>query len=155
MDKTEKCYLLHVNLGGKPSKTRIKEAATQIKELVSQLSPDNQLAYTSGDGSTFGFLLKSRLWASQIAYGIYSPGENMTSLDPKPIIPSPLRHEDSLLVLEVGDDVSDIGKAKIRAWFQHHRTTKSASRSQAASGEGRTQGQLADQLAKIKDKLGK
>lgn len=150
MGNIEKRYLLHVNIRGKPSMTRIAEAAKQINELVSQLSPDHQLAYTSGDGGTFGFLLKSRLWAHQIANHITSPG---TSLGP--IIPSSLRQEDSILVLEVGEDMSEIGMGKVQAWFQHHRPTTQASQEQAVSGEGKVPGKLASQLAKIKDKLDK
>mgnify|MGYP003385860976 CR=1 FL=1 len=152
MPNLEKCFLIHVNLGGKPSKARIAEAARQIKPLVSEISPDHQLAYTSGDGSTFGFLIKSTLTANQITYRVNSPGKFETF--GSTVIPSPLLHDDSLLVLEIGDDVSGVGKTRVQAWFQHHRPTTGL-KSQAASGAGLGQSQLADQLAKIKDKIGK
>lgn len=151
----EKCYLLHVNLGGKPSKSRIAEAAQQINTLVEQLSPDHQLAYTSGDGSAFGFFLKSSLRAGQIAHKINSPGSN----DPNPAqvaAPSPLRNDDSLLVMEIGEDVSMVGKTRVHAWFQYHRPTP-MQRASTASGRGRPQVQskLASQLQQLKGKFGK
>ena len=121
MPNLEKCFLIHVNLGGKPSKARIAEAARQIKPLVSEISPDHP-----GSVETFGGA----------------------------VMPSPLLHDDSLLVLEIGDDVSGVGKTRVQAWFQHHRPTTGL-KSQAASGAGLGQSQLADQLAKIKDKIGK
>ena len=151
----ERCYLLHVNLGGKPSKSRIAEAAQQIKTLVERLSPDHQLAYTSGDGSAFGFFLKSSLRAGEIAHRVHSPGSN----DPNPAQvapPSPLRNEDSLLVLEIGADVSEIGKNRVQAWFQHHRPTSNPG-AKASTGRGKPQGQsqLASQLEQLKGKFGK
>jgi hypothetical protein len=152
-ESTGGCYLLHVNLGSKPSKARISEAATQIKSIISEISPDHRLAYTSGDGSTFGFFLKSSLTASQICHRVNSPGGDN---DRGKVIASPLRHEDSVLALEIGDDVSGIGKTRVQAWFQHRRpTTNRASKPQAASDAATSPSQLADQLAKIKDKLGK
>ena len=155
MDNGEKCFLLHINLGGKPSRTHIAQAAQQIKALVSEISPDHQLAYTSGDGSAFGFFLKSSLKAWQIAHRINSPGSD----DPKPrlIAPgSPILHDDSLLVLEIGEDVSGFGKTKVQAWFRFHRPSPiREAKPQSASDEPKAQTQLASQLAKTKDKLGK
>lgn len=151
----ERSYLLHVNLGGKPSKSRIAEAAQQIKALVEQLSPDHQLAYTSGDGSAFGFFLKSSLRAGQIAHRVVSPTLN----DPKPAQvapPSPLRNEDGLLVLEIGTDVSEVGKSRVQAWFQHHRPTPDPGvRASTGRGKPQEQSQLASQLEQLKGKLGK
>jgi hypothetical protein len=86
---------------------------------------------------------------------INSPGEMSTTFDLKPVVPSPLRHEDSLLVLEIAEDIAVLGKSKVRAWFQHHRPTNQALKSQVASAEAPKQSQLANQLAKIKDKLDK
>lgn len=157
MSKPEKSFLIHISLSGNLTDTRLKEAATQIKGIINELSPDNQLAYTSGEGSTFGFLIKSRLWASQITARINSPGEDSTVLNPAPVIPSPLRPGDNLLVLEIGDDLSQIGNSKVLAWFQHHRGSQAfkAVSAQSVSGEGREQSQLAGKLAKIKGKLDK
>jgi len=111
MVKIEKCYLVHVNLGGKPSSARIKEAASQIKALVTELSPDHQLAYTSGDGSTFGFFINSHLKSGQITGRINSPGGDDAFRETR-LLPSPLRTDDSMLVLEIGEDVSALCSAK-------------------------------------------
>jgi hypothetical protein len=155
MSNIEKCFLLHISLGGKPSRTRIAEAAKQIKAIVEEISPDHQLAYTSGDGSAFGFLLKSTLSANQIAHRVNSPGSDDDPAQTKRMAPgSPILHDDSLLVLEIGDDVNGVGKTRVQAWFQHHRPSR-ATKSVAAHGESTGPSQLADQLAKIKDKLGR
>jgi hypothetical protein len=153
----EKCYLLHVNLGGKPSKSRIAEAAQQINTLVEQLSPDHQLAYTSGDGSAFGFFLKSSRRAGQIAHRINSPVSD--DKDPAQAAPpSPLRNDDSLLVMEIGEDVSMVGKTRVQAWFQYHRPTPMQRHKAAPATERRkpqVQGKLASQLEQLKGKFGK
>ncbi len=153
----EKCYLLHVNLGGKPAKSRIAEAAQQINTLVEQLSPDHQLAYTSGDGSTFGFFLKSSLRAGQIAHKVNSPVSNEPN--PAQVAPSsPLRNDDTLLVMEIGEDVSMVGKTRIQAWFQYHRPTPMRRlTASAVTGRGKpiVQSKLASQLEPLKGKLGK
>lgn len=145
MAKTEKCYLLHIKLGDKPNAYRIQSAATRIKELVAELSPDHQLAYTSGDGGTFGFFLKSSLWAHQIASCIHTPNG-----------PSPLLREDSLIVVEIGKDFSDWGRGKAGTWLKyHHPESNPASKSQVVSGEDKAKSQLASQLAAIKEKVEK
>jgi len=151
----ERCYLLHVNLGGKPAKSRIAEAAQQIKKLVERLSPDHQLAYTSGDGSAFGFFLKSALRAGDIAHKIHSPSSSdPTTSELAP--PSPLRNEDSLLVLEIGADVSEIGKNRVQAWFQHHRPTPNpGAKASPVRGKPLEQSQLASKLEQLKGKFGK
>jgi hypothetical protein len=153
----EKCYLLHVNLGGKPSKSRIAEAAQQINTLVAQLSPDHQLAYTSGDGSTFGFFLKSSRRAGQIAHRINSPVSN--DQDPAQAAPpSPLRNDDSLLVMEIGEDVSMVGKTRDQAWFQYHRPTpmqKLKASSAIGRGKPQVESKLASELERLKGKFGK
>lgn len=147
---SEKRFLVHINLGGKPSKDRIREAATQIKAIVADLSPSHQLAYTSGDGGTFGFFILSALKAIQLTVRINNPGTEDSRR------PSPLRTEDSLMVVEIGTDGASIGKTRVASWFKFHRPdTSPAAESEAAVDEPQAQGQLASQLAALKDKIGK
>jgi hypothetical protein len=151
----ERCYLIHISLGGKPSAVRIAEAASGIKKLVSELSPEHQLAYTSKDGTTFGFFMKSKQEAWIVARKIISPGDDAFP-KPKKIIPSPLRADDQMLVLEIGMSNAGTQNTRSPTWLEfHHPKSTKALKPGSAPAESTGQGQLATQLGAIKDKLGK
>ena len=147
----EKTYLLTVTIGGKPTRQRIAEAAGGVKNVLKTLSPDHKLVYTSGDGTAFGFLLKSELRADQVAWHIYSPGTEGGRL-----IPCPLQNDDQFLVLEVGAECSGVAPSTIGAWLRFHRPSRNPGASPAiGAAESKGQSQLANQLAAIKGKVGK
>lgn len=148
----EKCYLLHVRIGGQPSKSRIAEAAKEIQSLVKEMSPDHQLAYTSSDGGTFAFLIKTSLPPSIVVERINSPGSDERDA---PVIPSPLQHGDSLLVMEIGESLACMGNTRVQNWVYAHcpRTNRPGERKQVASDAPKEPSKLASQLDAIKGKL--
>lgn len=138
---SDKRFLVCFNLGGRPTPARIVEAGHAIKNLIGELSPDNELAYTTPDASAFGFLIMSSLRAGQIAHRINSPAVGLSAL----------RSGDSLLVLELGDDTADVANSRAQGWLLHHRSnTNLASKVGSASDATSGQSQLAEKLAKIK-----
>jgi len=81
-----------------------------------------QLAYTSHDGATFGFFLKTHLVSAQIRGKIASPGKERDIMDRNSPAPlgSPFLNDDAMLVLELGPDFSGIGLSRGWTWLQHH-----------------------------------
>jgi hypothetical protein len=116
-------FLIHVRIGqGKPDLSRIKSAASNFQQILKDISEDLQLAYTSHDGATFGFFIKSKKKADQIRLIIESPGK--TDIDGRhltSVTGSPLLNDDSMLVLEIGDDFSGRGFSRAWTWLQHHK----------------------------------
>lgn len=121
-------YLVHVRLGaGKPALNRIKQAAEGVQEVLERLALGKgncQLAYTSHDGASFGFLVKTTRYAAGIRDQLESPGKSFGSWrhddKPEPRISPPLLGEDAFLVVEVGEDSSCYGLTRAGAWLQHH-----------------------------------
>jgi hypothetical protein len=147
----EKTYLLTVTIGGKPTRHRIAEAASGVKSVLKTLSPDHKLVYTSGDGTAFGFLLKSELRAHQIGWHIYSPGTEGGR-----VIPCPLQNDDQFLILELGTECSGVAPSTVGSWLRFHRPSRSPAAShEVGAAESKGQSQLASQLAAIKGKIGK
>lgn len=71
-------YLVHVRIGkGTPALNRIKIAAEGVQRVLESLTIGKgncQLAYTSHDGASFGFLIKTTRYASAIRAPLESPG---------------------------------------------------------------------------------
>lgn len=151
----ERCYLVHINLGGKPSEKRITETGMAIKKLLGDLSPDHHLAYTSKDMTAFGIFIKSDLAAYRVVNRVISPGANSSHLRGR-VIPSPLRFEDSVMVLEIGQENHGTENTRSPTWLElHHPKSNLASKFAAASSVTSSPSQLASQLAEIKGKFGK
>lgn len=120
-------YLVHIRIGSAktPTSSRIAEAAEGVKKVLEFLAPGKgncQLAYTSHDGATFGFLLKTTRFAGAIRAQLESPGKSHDLLDrtPQPMIRPPLTGDDSILVVELGEDMSTLGFTRAGTWLQHH-----------------------------------
>ena len=109
-----KKYIVIIRLGeAVPSKERVMEAVPKIKAEIEGISKkDCQLAFTTPDGSTFGFLLKTSIPAGVIHARLCGD----TTKDRRPSI---LRNEDSILVVEVGDDLAGMGFSRAWTWLQH------------------------------------
>lgn len=121
-----KRYLVHIRIGsGKPPLHRIKQAAAGVKEVLESLTVGTgncKLAYTTQDGSSFGYFIKTNRHAGAIRAQLECPGnpDNHLLENPKPHIPPPLLGEDSILVIEIGEDFSGNGFSKAWTWLQHH-----------------------------------
>lgn len=119
-------YLVHVRIGkGTPALNRIKIAAEGVQRVLESLTIGKgncQLAYTSHDGASFGFLIKTTRYASAIRAQLESPGTTFDKpfAEPTPRIPPPLLGEDSILVVEVGEDFNCYGFTRATAWLEHH-----------------------------------
>lgn len=107
-------YLVHIRLGaGKPATNRVERSAAGVKEILVRLSLGKnncQLAYTSHDGASFGFFLKTTRYAAAIRNVLESPG----------VGPHPLLDEDSILIVEIGEDFKGHGFSRAWTWLQHH-----------------------------------
>jgi hypothetical protein len=126
-------YLVHVRLGAgdRPTDHRIATAATSIQKILDALAPGTgnlKLAYTSHDGATFGFLIKTNQSARSILAELLSPGnDTWTGLGHERksktkgvSVSPPLLNEDSVLITEIGSDFVGQGFSKAWTWLQHH-----------------------------------
>ena len=124
-------YLVHVRLGaGKPPTSyRLQTAAAGIKEILEAIAfgtGNLKLAYTSHDGATFGFLIKTYKSSDSIMAELQSPGnDSWTPLGREHKsktegISPPLLNDDSVLIVEIGDDFIGHGFSKAWTWLQHH-----------------------------------
>lgn len=122
--KAEKRFLVHIRIGSAaPSRQRLIDACPAVKATIERLSNGNcQLAYTSSDGGTFGYLLKTSKPSAMIRAEI----EGTSNKPPKygedePMPPSsPLLNDDCILVLEIGEDFAGHGFSRAWTWLQRH-----------------------------------
>lgn len=122
MDKIPSKFMILIKLAANPSRQRLQEAATGIKEAVETITDkkDYQLVFVSEDGGCFGFLVKASLAARQIRYRVESPGKQDRYGHPVgPQAASPLRDGDAILVIELGDDFDGSRFSRAWTWLQH------------------------------------
>ena len=107
-------YIVIIRLGeALPTRERVIEAAPKIRSEIESISKkDCQLAFTTPDGSTFGYLLQASVSAGVINARLCGRGSNDDG-------PSILRSDDSILVVEVGDDLAGTGFSRAWSWLQH------------------------------------
>lgn len=115
MEGQERRYSLIIRLGtSTPTMERVREAAPKIKDYISKISGKNyKLFLTTPDGSTFGFLFKSKKHAQLIMLELTGNTEGKA-------LPSILRNDDSMIITEVGKDFSGMGFSNGWAWIQHN-----------------------------------
>lgn len=121
MDTANKRFLIHVRIGGDRFTTqRLQEVAVYVQETLSRISGgDCQLAYTSSDGGTFGFLIATKKHANAILRALESPHEGRH--DPEAAIKvSALLGGDMILIVELGDDYAERHLGKAGTWLHHH-----------------------------------
>ncbi len=106
-------YLVLIKLGGDgPMLDRIRSAAPFVQSTLSSISRnDMQLAFSSDDGGTFGFLVNTGLNAGQIKSRLENPGTDGGT---------ELTRDDSVMALEFGEDTSWAGFTRAGTWLQHH-----------------------------------
>lgn len=109
-------YLTVIRLSAEdmPLTQRIRETAPLVKKSIEALSGGNcQLAFTSQDGSAFGWLMRSARDAGAIARVLKGELGGGTAA---------LLQSDSVLVVEIGPDFSGHGFTRAWTWIQHHGT---------------------------------
>jgi hypothetical protein len=133
MEGEPRCFLVHIRLGQKqPERGRIAEAAPLIQDAIQKVSKGEfQLAYTSHDGTTMGFFvrtpmaggsIRAALEGSSRAYEYFSEKEwdAARAKGERPKLESPLSNEDSILILELGPHFTGQGFSRAQTWLQHH-----------------------------------
>jgi len=112
MDDQKHRFFVLVKLGGNtPIRERIASVAPKIQDQIKKASKDEfQLAFTSDGGDSFGFVLCSTLAARQIMARLKGGDDSGATL----------LNDDTLLVIELGDDFSGYGFSKAWTWLQHH-----------------------------------
>ena len=118
-----KRYLVHVKFGGDvPLRQRLPEAVPVLKDHVARLARAKaQLAWTSGDGGSFGFFMLCDLPAAAIRSQLQSPGVDSWQKPGRlPTEGSALTNADSIIVIEIGEDFSGEGFGRAWTWLQHN-----------------------------------
>ncbi len=113
MEKEYRKYFVLIKLGNStPILQRVRESAKAIQLAIEKVSNnDCQLVFTSSSGDCFGYLLKT----------IVPSGVIKAELDGRTASSdtSALRSDDSVLVLEVGEDFTGTGFSRGWTWLQH------------------------------------
>ncbi len=95
-------------------KQRVIESAPKIKSVIESLSRNEcQLAFTTSDGSTFGYLLKTSASTQSIRAALFGTSDKSTGT-------SPLLSDDNYLIVEVGQDFDSVGFSRAWNWIGHH-----------------------------------
>lgn len=116
-----KRYLIHIRLDDHTfSAQRAAEIGKTVKEMIAHISKDNhELAYITRDGSSFAFLVKTKLPAGaimSILEGTQWEGDRTAILS----------KGDKVLILEIGEDFSGLGFSKAWTWLQHNQQSSTS-----------------------------
>lgn len=86
---------------------RLGQAATAVKQVIEQASGgEYEVAFTSADGKTMGFVMKSGKHPNIVRAALETnPGT---------------RGQDSFLILELGEQFTGHGFSRAWTWLQHH-----------------------------------
>jgi len=77
-------------------------------------------AFRSVTADMFGYFIRTKLVARQIAAAIESPGKQAWIYD-KTTVPPFLNNQDAILVVEIGEDfLAGRGFTRAGTWLQHH-----------------------------------
>lgn len=115
IDKERVRFLVHIRLGKDvPTKERLIQTAPKIQAILREISNDEfKLAWTSADGGSFGYFLKTSLDATGISKRLISLGR----YDQRD---NPLHSDDSMIIIELGKDLAGCGFSQGWTWLQHH-----------------------------------
>lgn len=119
-DDGKRTYLILLSFGQREF-SELSASLKGIKEITERLSGgDCMLAWTAPRATAAGLLVRTHQSAQWIASELRSPGEHrlLGNRNDKPGESSPMRTGDSLLVLEVGEDVHDIALSAATSWLR-------------------------------------
>lgn len=93
-------------------RARARESAPKVKAIIERLSEKEcQLAFTSRDGSVFGYLLKVAVPLGQIRATLFGEMGGGTAA---------LLRADHYFAVECGNGHDGLGFSRAWTWLQHH-----------------------------------
>ncbi|HJT63105.1 MAG TPA: hypothetical protein VJ797_15655 [Burkholderiales bacterium] len=113
MEANAKRLLIVIRFGDEtPVKVRAPKAAPAILAVIQRCSGgEHQLAFTSRDGSVFGYLLKTTRPLGALRAELYGETGAGTAA---------LLNEDHFFAVELGADFDGRGFSRAWTWLQHH-----------------------------------
>lgn len=116
-ERPTKAFLVVIRFAGdtdRELRARISSSGPAVKATIERIGAGScQLAFTSGDGSTFGWLVQ----ASHSAHDILR--ELQGNAGPKHGT-APTLTDDNVLIVEIGPDFSGYGLSRAWTWLQRH-----------------------------------
>lgn len=108
-------YLVVVRLAAaNANPARLRESAPIVKTVIEKYSDrETQLVFTTPDGSTFGWFINTNQPIEKLRAALY--GET------KDTVHAGLLNDDSLLILQVGEEYAGRGFSQAWTWLQHHK----------------------------------
>lgn len=106
--RRERRFLIHIRIG---SSTRAREAAAAVRQCITTITKDHDLAYTMPDATSFGMVLRTKMNAYQLRSAITRGRHEQTS---------PLTPGDDVLILELGTNHADQGMSRVTTWLLQH-----------------------------------
>lgn len=117
MEAQAKRYMVVIQLAGNRAEVmeKARDSVPKIKTLIEQYSNNEcQLAFTTSDGSTFAYLLKTKTPIHVVRKALY--GELDSSRGPSMLLAS-----DKFLGLEIGESTDGRGLSRAWTWLEHHK----------------------------------
>jgi hypothetical protein len=110
--REKKVFLVVIRFGKENSnKIHVAEVIPKIKSIIERNSnKECKMAFSDPDGYSFGYFLKTQLNPETLKNYLYSS-------TPDGCI---LRSNDSILIIEVGDEYYGYGFSNAWTWLQHH-----------------------------------
>lgn len=117
MAKEGKQLLVVLQLG-KTDVQRLQSLVPQLKKHLESLSTEPiEQVFRSAGADIFGYAIRSKLAAGQIAASIETPERDSTKLTKLPFLDS----GDHILVIEIGEDfLAGPGFTRFGTWLQRH-----------------------------------
>ena len=115
MSTKKRKVLAVIRIGSQDAtRSRINEAAKNVIAVIDRLSEkENQLAFTTKDGDSFGILMKTDVPLRVLR-------EELCGTSKSSAQGSPLLNNDSCLLLEIGEEFDGRGFSRAWTWLQHH-----------------------------------
>lgn len=119
MTKAGKQFLIVIQLGN-TEVSRLQSLVPRLQEHLARISTEPvEQAFRSVTADLFGYVIRSRMVAGQIAASIETPQKDDSLF--APTVSPLLDGRDNLFVVELGEDTETRrGFNRLGAWLQHH-----------------------------------
>jgi hypothetical protein len=113
-------YLVHVEFTPY-SAERLARAVSYVTNTLKRIADCvPQVAYRSVHGDQCGWFIRSKLVAMQILAALESPAPSPFERPHGPMLASALTNDDTITVIELGENFAIRGRSRAAAWLQHH-----------------------------------
>lgn len=112
-----KNYLIHIQLTPRNS-GEIKQFGLALQQILQSQANAHQHAYSTPDKFLSGYFVQSNRTANQLRMAI--DGNQPIKTGQKLSLSTGFTHNDSLFVIELGDDISENGFNTIKTWLNRH-----------------------------------